>query len=206
MIGISRCGRVEVGAVVVLGEDAAVVDALRADLGLDLVGRLRPTARRARDRRGRARGARRGPPATQHITFDATKCLRIAAHLPDALVGFGRLLDRRGRRAGDAVPHVAARSGRRAVARASPSSRAASPTRRAGAGRRRRSRYAPGASRDSRRGGRACSPSDRVSPPMPYMICRSNRPAAIAGRPSRAGRRSTRTPPSRSRGRAARGT
>ena len=98
--------------------------------------------------------------------------LRLAARLPDPLVGLRPGGDRRFDLVrGSAAGRPACRC-RAAPSRAGRSSRAALPRRRSGAGRRRRCRSAPGAIRRSRRGGRGCCSVRSFSPPIPYMICR----------------------------------
>ena len=79
--GVERVGRV------VLAQHAAVVDAVLEDVGLDLLGRRRPRAAPGRRRRailGQLGGAVERHPAHElgrHVV------LRLAARLPDALVG-----------------------------------------------------------------------------------------------------------------------
>ena len=114
MIGIEQVRRVEVLGAVVLGEDAAVVDALRRRISaLHLVGRGLPTARRARRRRARGRGAAPRSTATQHITFDATKCCGSPRISQMPWSGSGRVSMAWSTSAGDARPRRWRRSGRR---------------------------------------------------------------------------------------------
>ncbi len=96
--------RVEVLGVVVLHEDAAVVDALLEDLRA-ASRRPRPaTARRARRRRAPARGAAPRSTATQHITFDATKCCGSPRISQMPWSGSGNALDRLVDEVADALP------------------------------------------------------------------------------------------------------
>ena len=155
--GISRQRGVERVGVVVLDEDAALVDAVLADVGVDLVGGRLPALgalvvlAQARE----ARAAVAGDPAHD---LRRREVLGLAAHLPDAAVGLApvrdRVLDLLAR--GSAT---STRAARRATSCAGRSSRAARPRRRAAAGRRRRCRPAPAARPRSRRGGRACARS-----------------------------------------------
>ena len=171
---------VERVAAVVLGEHAALVDAVGADVGLDLVGGQLPLGGlavlaascgepRAAVDRDPAHDLRRG------------EVLRLAAHLPDAAVGLAPVLERLARPACSRIGQIRLVE---VVARPSCAgrpSRAARPRRRAAAGRRRRCRSAPGARPRSPARWSSSSPSSSRSPPMPYMICRSSSPLGDVG-------------------------
>ena len=108
MIGMSSVRRVEIVGVVVLREDAALVDALGRDLGLASSSAAAPaSARRARRRRAHARGAAPRSTATQHITFDATKCFGSPRISQMPWSGSDESLDRLCRRESQMPSHTA---------------------------------------------------------------------------------------------------
>ena len=130
--------------VVVLAEDAALVDAVLEDVGLDLARpsprQVAASSRSPRMSASLARAVQRDP--AHQLRRDVV--LRLAARLPDALVGLapdrGRALGLRLRRSATAAAAAAGCAGC-----AAGSSRAPRRRRRSGAGRRRRCRSAPGA-------------------------------------------------------------
>ena len=133
--------RVQRVGVVVLREHAALVEGVGADVGVDLVGRRSPALGQLVLLPDAGQRAPRSA-ATQHITLDEVKCCGLAAHLPDAAVGLAPVLDRALDLPFEDRPDAARRAGRATWCGCRPS-RAPRPTRRAGAGRRRRCRSAP---------------------------------------------------------------
>ena len=153
--------RVERIGLVVLGEDAALVEAVGADVGVDLVGGRLPRARRARSSsRRRARRAPRSA-ATQHMTFEEVKCFGSPRTSQMPRSGSRQLrergLDLADQDRPDPLVEVVARL-RVEVDRVEH----ARPTCRAGAGRRRRCRCGPAARPRTRSGGRGSAPAARA--------------------------------------------
>ena len=156
MRGQQRRGVERVGAVV-LAQHAALADAVLEDVGADLLGGRCPRRSRSRSPRDRRQlgGAVERHPAHQ-LRGDVV--LRLAARLPDALVGLapgaGRARAPAPRRSATAAAAAAGCGGCGAG-----SSRAPRRRRRSGAGRTRRCRSAPAARRRSPRGRRASTRS-----------------------------------------------
>ena len=133
--GISRQRGVQRGGAVVLREDAPLVDAVGADVVLDLVGAPPASARRTSNSsriRGQPGAAVGGHPAHD---LRRREVLRLAADLPDPAVGLAPVLDRRLDLAATRIGHSRSSSPCRATWCGCTPSRAPRPTRRAGAGR-----------------------------------------------------------------------
>ena len=172
--------RVEVRGVVVLHEDAPVVDALVEDLGPHRRRRPPASARCARRRRARARRAAHGRPrpSTSPSTRRSAAGRRASPRCPGRVRGTARSPGRRSSRCPPTPRPGSARRWRWWVATASSSmphtscwcwSNAPFPMRTG-----RELRYPD-------RWSRVCSVRS-VSPPIPYMICRSHAPGvALAG-------------------------
>ena len=106
MIGISSSDASSAVGAVVLGEDAAVVDALLAGSRRASVGGLLPSlgALGVVTRFGEVRCPRSA--ATQHITFDATKCCGLPRISQMPWSGSWLIVDRGVDERGDAVPDL----------------------------------------------------------------------------------------------------
>ena len=171
--------RVQRVGLVVLHEDAALVDAvLEMSAWISSAAACQRSAWSCSSRM-RARRAPRSH-ATQHMTFEDVKCLGSprTSQIPrsGSRQCVDRLLDLLAEDRPEAVGQLVARL-RVQVERV----QHRRPTRRAGAGSRRRCRSAPAWRPRSRRGGRAPTPPTAVSPPIPYMIWRSCSPPGDVG-------------------------